>query len=422
MKAYIVAPGGVLRGAVRVPGDKSITHRALILGSLIARGPRIRLHNWSRALDCQSTLAALQAMGVEAAQISEYSVEIKTVGLYGLQQPRKILDVGNSGTALRLLTGVLAAQKFSSVITGDASLGKRPMRRIIEPLTQMGASITAVAGQFAPLNIIGNQKLCSINYTMAIASAQVKSAILLADLYAGGNSTIIEPQICRDHTEIMLQTLGGGATDLFIPGDISAAAFFIVGASIAPNSKLTIKNVGINPTRTGIIKILRLMGANIDIQQQRDANGELRADLLVSSAKLRGIVVPLDLVPNAIDELPVILLAAACADGVTEIRGAAELRYKESDRIALMAQGLTKLGIKVTVYEDGLAVEGGQITGGEVESAGDHRIAMTFAMAALVAHHEIIIQDTHNVATSFPNFAAIAEAAGLLICEESVYA
>jgi len=339
MKKFIALPGGSLHGCLYIPSDKSITHRALILGALIACQAKIKLHNWLQSLDCQSTLCAMQAMGVKCVQLGPNILEISRVGLHGLQQPQKILDVGNSGTSMRLLTGVLAAQKFNSVITGDVSLCKRPMRRIIEPLTQMGALITGVDQQYAPLVIIGKQKLQAITYKLPIASAQVKSAILLADLYCDDDSQIIENEPCRNHTEIMLQSLRNGAEDLYIPGDISAAAFFIVGATIAAQSRLIIKNVGVNPTRTGVIAILQAMGANIRLENFKELNGEPSADIHICSAKLKGINVPLELIPNAIDELPIILIAAACADGITIIRGAKELRYKESDRISIWLKG-----------------------------------------------------------------------------------
>lgn len=412
-------PGSALQGTIRIPGDKSITHRALILGALAKDHNQVILHNWLQSLDCLATLQALQELGVTCKQ-KEDALIIDSVGLYGLQAPRKVLDVGNSGTSIRLLTGVLAAQKFSSTITGDASLCKRPMQRIITPLRQMGAAITAVDDNFAPLQISGGRQLKPIEYAMPIASAQVKSAILLADLYTNGKSIIHSPNVCRDHTEILLDNF---AYSIDIPGDISSAAFFMVGATITPNSDVLLQNIGVNPTRTAVIQILQLMGANIEISNMRKINGELRADLHIKTAKqLRAITIPEKFIANAIDELPIICLAAACAQGTTIIRGARELRYKESDRIKMLAQGFTSLGVKTSVFADGLAISGGIISGGEVASGGDHRIAMTFVFAGLVAQQAVIVQDTQNIATSFPGFVQTAQQSGMLIEEESAYA
>ncbi|HSX19818.1 MAG TPA: 3-phosphoshikimate 1-carboxyvinyltransferase, partial [Gammaproteobacteria bacterium] len=302
-----------------------------------------------------------------------------------------------------------------------ASICKRPMRRVIIPLTQMGAKITAEQDEFAPLQIVGGQKLQAINYVMPIASAQVKSAILLADLYAGGTSRVMSPQTCRDHTEIMLQYFAQETVteiNLNIPGDLSAAAFFMVGACITPGADILLCNVGINPTRAAVLEILCQMGAEIACENVRQQHGELRADLRVRyTRKLRAIEFPTELVANAIDEIPILCLAAACAEGTTVIRGASELRHKESDRISMLAQGFTKLGIEVNEFSDGLAITGGVISGGEVASGGDHRIAMTFAMAGLVAQHAIIVQDTAHIATSFPGFVQVAQQAGMQIEE-----
>ncbi len=411
----VVQPGGTLSGCIPIPGDKSITHRALIIGALTDPGSSVVLRGWLNSLDCQATLAALHAMGVECVHLDRDTLQMTPVGLHGLQEPHTVLDAGNSGTTLRLLTGVLAAQKFSSCITGDAALRKRPMRRIIVPLTQMGAKIFAVSGEHAPLAITGGQNLRAINYTMPIASAQVKSAILLTSLYTVEKSNVQSPSMCRDHTELMLQHF----THIYdIPSDISSAAFFIVGASISPGADIFLENIGINPTRSAILTILSAMGANITLENTRTVHGELRANFRVRFAKrLRAITVPLDLVANVIDELPILCLAAACAQGTTIIRGAQELRHKESDRIALMAQGLRTIGIQVNEFSDGLAITGGVICGGTVVAGGDHRIAMTFAMASLVAQGGIIIQDTQNIATSFPDFVPVACDAGMRIVE-----
>lgn len=421
-----IAPGGALHGSINIPGDKSITHRALILSALQTNNQKIILHNWLPSLDCYATRNALCAMGVQFEDINNNSVIVNSVGLHGLKNPEINLNVGNSGTSIRLLTGILAAQRFSTIITGDTSICSRPMKRIIIPLTAMGAKITAVNDEYAPLQITGNQQLKSIIYHMPIASAQVKSAILLASLYTFGPSSIVAPNVCRDHTEIMLKYFaseGYKTRKLNIPGDISTAAFFIVGASIVNKSDITLNNIGINPTRSGFIEILLRMGADITIYNKLQLNGEWRADMRIKGVKkLRAIIMPQDLVANAIDELPILCLAAACATGVTIIRGAQELRYKESDRIAMLAQGLTALGIKVSVFDDGLAIQGGVICGGTVKSGGDHRIAMTFALAGLVAQQAIIIQDTQNIATSFPGFVQVARQAGLLITEENAHA
>ncbi len=415
MQSLKIQPGGRLLGDVVIPGDKSITHRALIIGALATAGSIVTAHNWLQSLDCIATLNALQMLGVKFTFPSTKCVQIHSVGLHGLHAPQQILNVGNSGTAMRLLTGVLAAQKFSSIITGDASLCKRPMQRIITPLTQMGAKITALDKQFAPLQITGGQTLRAINYTMPMASAQVKSALLLASLYTGKKSRIISPSVCRDHTEVMLDNF---TNTLNIPGDISAAAFFIVAATITPNSVITLRNIGFNPTRSAIITILRAMGANITLSNLHSIHGEPRADIRVChTPQLAAINVPLELIANAIDEIPILCLAAACARGTTVIRGAQELRHKESDRIALLVQSLRNLGIAANDFSDGLTVTGGVISGGVVAAGGDHRMAMTFAMAGLVAQREIIVQDTDNIATSFPGFVPTAAAAGVLIEE-----
>lgn len=425
MKYVRIKPGGSLQGELEFPGDKSITHRAIIIGSLARDGCEVTLNNWLMSLDCLATKQALQHMGVEFKLADTHKLIIKSVGLHGLQKPVHILDAGNSGTTMRLLTGVLAAQKFSSAITGDASLCKRPMHRVIAPLTMMGAKIQAVNEEYPPLIIQGGQSLRGIVYNMPVASAQVKSAILLASLYAEGKTHITSPSICRDHTEVMLEFFAHKKShrqiNLNIPGDISSATFFIVGACVTPGSDLLLRNIGINPTRNGVISILQQMGAAITVLNQQQSNGEWHADLRVKyNGRLQAIKVAPQIIANAIDDLPALCLAAACASGTTEIRGALELRYKESDRIAMLAKGFSNLGINVSEYADGLAITGGIISGGEIATAGDHRIAMTFAMAGLVAEREIIVQDTANIATSFPNFLQLAIKAGINITEESV--
>ncbi len=427
---YRVAPGGVLKGQARVPGDKSISHRSVMLGSL-AEGTT-RVTGFLEAEDALATLAAFRQMGVEIEGPEQGRLTIHGVGLDGLQAASEPLYLGNSGTSMRLLCGLLAGQPFDSVLTGDSSLSKRPMRRVTEPLRQMGARIETTAAGTAPIHIYGGQKLQGIDYAMPVASAQVKSCLLLAGLYAEGQTCVTEPAPTRDHTERMLQGFGyavgrdgnriclraGGrltATDLDVPADISSAAFFLVGASIAPGSELVLEHVGINPTRTGVIDILRLMGAKIEVLHPRMVGGEPVADLRVVSRPLRGIQIPEKLVPLAIDEFPVLFVAAACAEGETVLTGAAELRVKESDRIQVMADGLQVLGIDARPTPDGIVIKGGRITGGRVVSHGDHRIAMAFAIAALKAEDTIAIEDCANVNTSFPGFSQLAGRLGLRV-------
>lgn len=423
---YLVQAGGLLRGRVRVPGDKSISHRAVILGAL--SDGQTEVSGLLEGADVLATIAAFRSMGVRIHGPAAGQLRIEGVGLHGLQAPTVPLDCGNSGTAMRLLAGVLAGQKFSSTLVGDTSLQRRPMGRVMTPLAAMGARIQAEEGR-APLHLQGTN-LHGIDYTLPMASAQVKSAILLAGLYAEGRTCVREPAPTRDHSERMLRgfgyaveqeplracMVGGGRLQgqiIDVPGDISSATFFLLGASIAPDSDLTLENVGINPTRTGVIEILTRMGARIDLINLRSVGGEPVADVRVRSATLRGIDIPPRLVPLAIDEFPAIFVAAACAEGRTRIREAEELRVKESDRIAVAAAGLRQLGIAVEESSDGALIEGGTLQGGEIESHGDHRIAMAFAMAALRAEGPIHILDCANVATSFPNFPELAQSAGL---------
>lgn len=423
---YLVQAGGLLRGRVRVPGDKSISHRAVILGAL--SDGQTEVSGLLEGADVLATIAAFRSMGVRIHGPAAGQLRIEGVGLHGLQAPTVPLDCGNSGTAMRLLAGVLAGQKFSSTLVGDTSLQRRPMGRVMTPLAAMGARIQAEEGR-APLHLQGTN-LHGIDYTLPMASAQVKSAILLAGLYAEGRTCVREPAPTRDHSERMLRgfgyaveqeplracMVGGGRLQgqiIDVPGDISSATFFLLGASIAPDSDLTLENVGINPTRTGVIEILTRMGARIDLINLRSVGGEPVADVRVRSATLRGIDIPPRLVPLAIDEFPAIFVAAACAEGRTRIREAEELRVKESDRIAVAAAGLRQLGIAVEESSDGALIEGGTLQGGEIESHGDHRIAMAFAMAALRAEGPVHILDCANVATSFPNFPELAQSAGL---------
>jgi 3-phosphoshikimate 1-carboxyvinyltransferase len=368
-------------------------------------------------------------MGVQITDPDAGELTIDGVGLRGLEPPKQVMDVGNSGTSIRLMMGLLAGQSFDSVLTGDQSLLRRPMARVITPLSQMGALISSHEG-CPPLEIQGGRALTGIHYDLPVASAQVKSSVLLAGLFASGRTSLTEPAPTRDHTERMLTGFGYGVAcdngvislegggkltgaDIDIPADISSAAFFMVGASIAPGSDLTLEHVGINPTRDGVITILRAMGADIQIHNERQVGGEPVADLRIRHAPLTGIDIPIEAVPLAIDELPAVLIAAACADGVTVLRGAEELRVKESDRIASMAEGLSQLGIENRVQPDGIEVVGGEMTGGVITTHHDHRIAMSFAMAALRASDRIKVSDCAHVATSFPGFAALAVQTGL---------
>jgi len=434
---YIVQ-GGLdkdrLQGAVRVPGDKSISHRSIMFGSL-AEGIS-HISGFLEGEDSLNTLRAFQAMGVNIVGPENGKVTIQGVGMDGLQPPAHALDLGNSGTSMRLLAGLLAGQTFDTELTGDVSLSKRPMKRVTDPLSEMGAKINTAEGGRPPLKIVGNQKLYGFSYMMPMASAQVKSCCLLAGLYAKGKTCVTEPATTRDHTERMLNAFGCKvevindedgrtvcimgpakliATDIDVPADISSAAFFMVGASIAPGSDIVLQHVGINPTRTGVIDILKLMGADITLMNEREVGGEPVADIQVKSARLQGIHIPEDLVPLAIDEFPVLFVAAACADGETVVTGAEELRVKESDRIQVMADGLQVLGIDAQATADGMIIQGGRIGSGTVHSHDDHRIAMAFTMAALRANGEILIDDCDNVNTSFPGFADLAASCGVSI-------
>ena len=424
MQSYTVQPATSVRGEIAVPGDKSISHRSIMLGS-IARGVT-SVRGFLRGEDNISTLNAFRAMGVTVADDGE-TLRIEGKGLHGLAEPADILDCGNSGTSMRLITGLLAGQRFFSVLTGDKYLRNRPMKRVIEPLTRMGAAIFGRAGgEKAPLAIAG-KGLAGITYESPVASAQVKSAILLAGLYASGETTVTEPHLSRDHSERMLgyfgadlQVLDSGARigggreltgrDIIVPGDISSAAFFIVAALIVPGSELLIRGVGINPTRTGILDILTAMGADIELLDRRDLSGEPVADILVRSSRLQGIEIGGDVVPRAIDEFPVICVAASLAEGRTVVKEARELRVKETDRIAAMAVNLRKAGITVVETEDGMEIQGRErLTGGEFESFGDHRIAMSMLVAGLASQRDVTVSDVECIATSFPTFTELLE-------------
>lgn len=431
---FLANPGGNVRGRIRVPGDKSISHRSIMLGSL-AEGTT-EVEGFLEGEDALATLQAFRDMGVVIEGPQHGRVTVHGVGLHGLKAPPGPIYVGNSGTSMRLLAGLLAGQPFDVTMTGDASLSKRPMNRVANPLREMGAVVETGPDGRPPLTIRGGQKLKALTYTLPMASAQVKSCLLLAGLYAEGVTTVTEPAPTRDHTERMLRGFGyaveskgpvaslqaGGkltATRIEVPADISSAAFFLVAASIAEGSDLLLEHVGINPTRIGVIEILRLMGGDITLENQREVGGEPVADLRVRGAKLKGIEIPEALVPLAIDEFPVLFIAAVCAEGRTVLRGAEELRVKESDRIQVMADGLTSLGVKVQPTEDGIIIDGGQtIGGGEVHSHGDHRIAMAFSVASLRASAPIRIHDAASVATSFPNFLALAEQVGMRVAVE----
>lgn len=426
---YLVQAGGFVRGRFRVPGDKSISHRSIMLGAL-AEGIT-EISGFLEGEDALATLRAFRAMGVNITDPTKGQVVIEGVGMHGLQAPAETLDLGNSGTSMRLLSGLLAGQAFDVTLTGDASLTKRPMDRVTEPLALMGARIESEKGK-PPLTIHGRQSLKGIDYLMPMASAQVKSCVLLAGLYAAGKTSVTEPAPTRDHTERMLAGMGydierqgetvslygGGslqASKVDIPTDISSATFLMVAAAIAPGSDITLEHVGINPTRVGVINILRQMGTDITLIDQRETGGEPVADIQVRYAPLRGIEIPQSQVPLAIDEFPALFIAAACADGTTVLTGAEELRVKESDRIQVMAEGLTTLGIDARPTVDGIVIEGGVLGSGEVDSHGDHRIAMAFTIAALQAGGSVVVNNCANVATSYPGFVEQAREAGMEI-------
>jgi 3-phosphoshikimate 1-carboxyvinyltransferase len=427
MMKYRVQPGGALSGTIRVPGDKSISHRAVMLGAL-AQGDTT-VSGFLNGEDCLCTMKAFQAMGVRIEQQGETALKVRGVGLGGLKAPAKELDLGNSGTSMRLMAGLMSGQKFATTLVGDESLSRRPMKRIIEPLAQMGANIDSVDGH-APLRIAPSAGLKGIRYASKVSSAQVKSGVLLAGLYASGQTEVTEPEPSRDHTERMLRAFGveleaepgraalrGGqplkGTAIEVPADISSATFFMVGAAIAKGSDITLTDVGMNPTRTGILEILRRMGADLSISRERQLGAEPVADIRVRGRPLHGIAIDRELVAAAIDEFPAVFIAAACAKGVTEVSGAEELRVKESDRIQTMCDGLWALGIAAQPRPDGASIGGGRLRGGVVDSKGDHRVAMSFAIAGLRAEQPLTILDCANVNTSFPGFAALAAGAGL---------
>lgn len=427
---WIAGPGTPLRGELEIPGDKSVSHRAIMLAA-IADGVS-RIEGFLEGEDTRATAAVFAQLGVRI-EAPENGVRIvHGVGIDGLRAAAAPLDCGNAGTAMRLLAGLLSGQDFDCELVGDASLSKRPMRRVTEPLARMGARIDTAEGGFPPLRIRGRSALRGIDYTTEVASAQVKSAVLLAGLRAEGETVVREAQPTRDYTERMLAAFGwpiefapgiarlrGGqrlrATDVVVPADFSSAAFFIVAATIVPGSDLTLKRVGLNPRRTGLLHVLRAMGADIVETDASECGGEPVANLRVRHARLRGIDVPLVHVADMIDEFPALFVAAACAEGTTRVRGAAELRVKESDRLAVMASGLAALGIQVEEFADGADIRGGLLGGGNIHSHGDHRVAMAFAAAAQAGRGELRINDVSNVATSFPGFVEKAVATGFRI-------
>ncbi len=428
---FLLQPGGRVSGVLRVPGDKSISHRSIMLGA-IADGVT-EISGFLEGEDALSTLNAFRAMGVRIDGPDNGNVRVHGVGMHGLKAPAGTLDMGNSGTSMRLLSGLLAGQGFDVTLVGDVSLSKRPMERVARPLRLMGAVVETQQGGCPPLTIRGQNSLTGIHYDLPMASAQVKSCLLLAGLYADGETSVTEPAPTRDHTERMLRGFGyaveqrgpatvalrgGGkltATAIEVPADISSATFFMVAAAIAPGSDVTLTHVGINPTRIGVINILKLMGADLTLSNQREVGGEPVADIRVRYAPLRGIEIPEDQVPLAIDEFPALFIAAACAEGTTVLRGAEELRVKESDRIQVMADGLKTLGVSAEPTPDGIVIEGGPMGGGSINSHHDHRIAMSFSVAALRASAPIHIEECDNVTTSFPNFVELAQQAGILL-------
>ena len=426
---FIVNPAAATDATVVVPGDKSVSHRALMLGS-IADGTT-RISGFLAGEDCLSTLSAMRAMGVRIERPAETEVIVHGVGLHGLNEAAAALDMGNSGTGMRLMAGLLSGQSFASQLIGDESLSSRPMRRIIDPLQQMGAVIDSEDGR-PPLTIHAGNALRSIDYELPVASAQVKSAILLAGLYADGTTSVAEPAVTRDHTERMLASMGipvekrgnrvavtgGGrlrACDVRVPGDLSSAAFVILAALLSDRAEVLIKNVGVNPTRTGVIDILQSMGADISLENPGLLGQEPVADIRIRSSDLRGGPVDPQLVSLAIDEFPVLFVAAAAAGGKTSFTGIGELRVKESDRIASMAAGLRAMGIQVDESTDGAVVHGGRFQGARVDSFGDHRIAMSLAVAASVAAETVTVCDVDAVNTSFPGFCELMNALGMSV-------
>jgi len=427
---WIASRGSALQGTLAIPGDKSVSHRAVMFAAL-ADGV-CRIDGFLEGEDTRATAAIFARLGVRIETPSASQRVVHGVGVDGLKGAEGELDCGNAGTGMRLLAGLLAAQSFDSVLIGDESLSRRPMRRVTGPLAQMGARIDTEDDGTPPLRIHGGQRLHGIDFVSPVASAQVKSAVLLAGLYAEGETSVIEPHPTRDYTERMLAAFGveiefspgkarlrGGqrlrATDIAVPADFSSAAFFLVAASIIPGSEVVLRQVGLNPRRTGLLAALRLMGADIVEENHGEHGGEPVADLRVRYAKLRGARIPEALVPDMIDEFPALFVAAAAAEGQTIVTGAAELRVKESDRLGAMSHGLRTLGIQVDETEDGATIHGGTLGSGRIDSHGDHRIAMAFSIAGQLCTGEVIVEDIANVATSFPAYDTLARNAGFAL-------
>lgn len=427
---WVVSSGRALSGEFDIPGDKSVSHRAIMFASL-ADGVS-SIDGFLEGEDTRATEAIFRAMGVRIDAPAPTRRVVHGAGIDGLEAPAGDLDCGNAGTAMRLLAGLLSGQRFDTILVGDASLSKRPMRRVMAPLQRMGAEIHSDDDQTPPLRVRGNRALRGIEFDSEIASAQVKSAILLAGLYAKGETVVREARPTRDYTERMLAEFGwpvrhapglvrleGGhrlrATDVPVPGDFSSAAFLIVAATLVPGSDVVLKSVGVNLRRTGLLHVLRAMGADIQELDRRREGGEAVADLRVRHAALSGIDVPVRHVPDMIDEFPILAVAAACARGTTTIRGAEELRVKESDRIRSMAIGLRTLGVRLEETPDGAVIQGGPLGGGVVDSFGDHRVAMAFAVAAQMADADVVVEDVANVDTSFPRFDEVVRNAGFAL-------
>ena len=419
-----------LIGNLKIPGDKSISHRSIILGAL--SNGELTISNFLTSDDCNATISAMRELGADIT-VNDNQVHIKGKGLFSLKQPKKIIDAGNSGTLIRLLTGVLAVQDFDSMITGDDSLKKRPMGRIIKPLISCGAKIKSNEHK-APLSIYGSSSLNPIEYDQDVASAQVKSCLILSALHISGQSTFYEEIQTRDHTENLLEHLSYKinrdsnslslkgkqnliAKDIFIGSDISSAAFFIVASLIVDGSCIEMRNVNINKLRTGIVTVLKEMGADIEISDIKKVSNELLGNIKVRYSKLKCADIKGEIIPSLIDELPILFIACACASGTSKISGIEELRYKESDRIMAMENGLRAIGINVHSSKDSIEITGGKITGGKVNSYDDHRIAMSFAIAGLISQHSLTIMDTQNISTSFPTFVTILRELGVEVFE-----
>ena len=419
-----------LIGNLKIPGDKSISHRSIILGAL--SDGELTISNFLTSDDCNATIKAMRELGADIS-VNDNQVDIKGKGLFSLKKPKQIIDAGNSGTLIRLLTGVLSVQDFDSVITGDDSLKKRPMGRIIEPLTSCGAKIKSNEYK-APLSIYGSSSVNPIEYNQDVASAQVKSCLILSALYISGQSTFYEEIQTRDHTENLLEHLSYEinrdsnslslkgkqnliAKDIFIGSDISSAAFFIVASLIVDGSCIEMRNVNINELRTGIVTVLKGMGADIEISDIKKVSNELLGNIRVRHSKLKCADIKGEIIPSLIDELPILFIACACASGISKISGIEELRYKESDRIMAMENGLRAIGINVHSSKDSIEITGGKITGGKVNSYDDHRIAMSFAIAGLISKHSLTIKDTKNISTSFPTFVTILRELGVEVFE-----